>query len=363
MTTASDRATWNTQKLDVLRHLQAGHTLTQDEARALFGIMRLASRIEELRREGWNIVTEMIPVGQNGAKVGRYSLSKEEPRRESPYLPVAAENIPDELKALPQWVVWHAVKRGGKMTKQPYQVSGHSAKVNDPATWTTFDRAFEAYEAGGAEGVGFVFAQGGGIVGVDLDTCVQEDGELHPKAQLIVEALGSYTEYSVSGKGIHVLVRAELARGKRNGPIEIYPHNRYFTVTGSIYEDRTELTSNQQAIDALVEAISLAKKKGKEPIATAGGFQYLGNDALIEKAKNAKNGEKFSRLWEGGISDYPSHSEANLALLSMLLYWTNGDEDRAAILFEQSALCREKWTERADYRRFCFDRLRKGATA
>ena len=49
MVTARDRETWNSQKLAVLEHLQAGRSITQDEAREQFGIMRLASRIDGLR--------------------------------------------------------------------------------------------------------------------------------------------------------------------------------------------------------------------------------------------------------------------------------------------------------------------------
>ena len=223
MVTARDREAWNSQKLAVLELLQSGQSITQDEARERLGIMRLASRIDELRREGWNIETEMIPVGENGARVARYSLG-EEPRRTSRFLPVVAENIPDELKALPQWVVWQAVERNGKITKPPRQIDGRPAKANDPSTWTTFEKAVQVYEAGLSDGVGFVFAPGGGLVGVDLDHCVGEDGTVAPKAEVIVEALGSYTEYSVSGKGLHVIVRAELEKNIAK-PIELYGQN------------------------------------------------------------------------------------------------------------------------------------------
>ena len=81
MITPQERATWKTQKLAVLELLRAGGSITQDEARARFGVMRLASRIDELRREGWNVLTEMVPAGQNGAHVARYSLGLE-PRRQ-----------------------------------------------------------------------------------------------------------------------------------------------------------------------------------------------------------------------------------------------------------------------------------------
>ena len=49
-------------------------------------------------------------------------------------------NIPEELKALPQWHVWKSVNG----TKVPLQVNGQPAKANDPDTWTTYDEASAA---------------------------------------------------------------------------------------------------------------------------------------------------------------------------------------------------------------------------
>jgi len=36
------------------------------------------------------------------------------------FLEPIIEKIPDELKSIPQWVVWRAESRGGKLTKVPY---------------------------------------------------------------------------------------------------------------------------------------------------------------------------------------------------------------------------------------------------
>ena len=51
---------------------------------------------------------------------------------------------------------------------------------------------------------------------------------LHPRAAAVVAALDSYTEYSVSGTGLHVIVRARLNAGRRLGPLEIYPSGAVF---------------------------------------------------------------------------------------------------------------------------------------
>jgi putative DNA primase/helicase len=70
---------------------------------------------------------------------------------------------------------------------------------------------------------------------------------------------------------------------------------------------------------------------------------------LIEKAKHAHNGEKFSRLWSGDITGYASHSEADQALCNVLAFWAGPDPPRIDTLFSQSGLYRDKW-QREDYR-------------
>jgi len=52
------------------------------------------------------------------------------------------------------------------------------------------------FHDGGYDGIGFEF-NNNGIVGIDLDHVVLEDGSLSDKAVEIVTILDSYTEYSL----------------------------------------------------------------------------------------------------------------------------------------------------------------------
>lgn len=78
-----------------------------------------------------------------------------------------------------------------------------------------------------------------------------------------------------------------------------------------------------------------------------GGEPQDDTDAvIIDLAKAARNGEKFSELWEGGLSELPSQSEADLALCQMLAFWTNKNAAQTDRLFRASGLYRAKWDER-----------------
>src|SRR5687768_2542753 len=60
-------------------------------------------------------------------------------------------NVPEELKARPHWVVFEVRPTGtGKLNKMPY-VPGTTkeAKCNDPSTWRSFEEALADAERSG----------------------------------------------------------------------------------------------------------------------------------------------------------------------------------------------------------------------
>jgi primase-polymerase (primpol)-like protein len=117
------------------------------------------------------------------------------------------ENIPPELRQLPQWVV--------HTQKVPYDPrSGELASTTDPSTWGTFEDAVNALRHGGFDGLGYVFAADADIVGIDIDGCRDPvTGEVAEWARQEIAKLNSFTEISLSGRGLHVFVR-----GKKPGP-------------------------------------------------------------------------------------------------------------------------------------------------
>ena len=63
-----------TQCNRIAEHLHKGLTITSLEALKLFGCMRLASRISDLRKRGENIVVERINL-PNGKTVAQYRIA------------------------------------------------------------------------------------------------------------------------------------------------------------------------------------------------------------------------------------------------------------------------------------------------
>ena len=144
-------------------------------------------------------------------------------------------NIPEELRRRDQWVVWKIEQRDGKGTKVPY-IAGSvgRASATESLTWRSFEDAVLALRTGPYAGVGFVFSSGDPYAGVDLDGCRDsETGELEEWAVQIVRELDGYAEASPSGTGVHVIVRGK-APNKRQGGVEAYSSERFFTMTGEV---------------------------------------------------------------------------------------------------------------------------------
>ena len=156
-------------------------------------------------------------------------------------------NIPEDIKALRQWVC----TRGDSKIPMQAEINCSASSV-DESSWASFDRARYAVEQGYYDYVGFVFNDNG-IVGIDIDDGFDEYGLLTPLAADIIGKCKSYTERSKSGRGVHILLYGDLPfKGKNNlKGVEIYKTSRYFIVTGDtlLYNNMEE---NQQAIDEIV---------------------------------------------------------------------------------------------------------------
>jgi hypothetical protein len=110
-----------------------------------------------------------------------------------------------------------------------------------------------------------------------------------------------------------------------------------------VIRDRSEELAN-------FHTMHFAEPVDKHPASTNGHQRELTDEQVISLARSAKNAAKFEALWQGDISGYASHSEADQALVSLLAFYTQ-DENQLDSLYRQSALCRQKWLTRSDYRR------------
>ena len=260
--------------------------------------------------------------------------------------------IPHTLRDNSNFGLWKREVVDGKTTKIPYQTNGRRASSTDPLTWGTFDTCYDAFRNGGFDGIGIFLAKSYGITGIDFDKCRNPNGgEIRSDVLDFIKRFDSYSEISVSGTGIHIIVFADHnGDRKRKGDIEIYDDKRFFVLTGDrIKAVSGEIEPRQDELNKLY--VSIFGDNGQngqdEPKQRGEKITDLSNEEVIRKASNAKNGDKFKRLFfEGDCSDYPSRSEADLALCDMLRFYCGDDPSRIDELFRQSELMRSKWNEK-----------------
>jgi hypothetical protein len=226
--------------------------------------------------------------------------------------------LPDDLKGRDWWVVWDFDETGRKRPRAPW-LYGHSY----PAAWgsdtdkrpeTDYSTAMvwcdlptgaiqkeaPAPEDGIDLKPGLILPHDNenDILFVDLDDVRDvETGELTPEAEAIVRRLGSWTEISSSGTGVHIFVRGELEGHTRiladldqEGHIEIYKQARFAGLTGNRHELSTDdVRDAHDEISAIVDRYA-----PEEPDNETGDMPNLNRekDALAQIGNPTDEGER-----------------------------------------------------------------------
>ena len=255
-------------------------------------------------------------------------------------------NIPQELKTLKQWCVYRSYYDKNKNKYQKIIISpvtSKFAKSNEPDTWTDFETAKRYCERNRYGGL--VFALGGGITFIDLDHAVDKDtgAVLTTDAQELLQIFSdTYAETSLSGTGIHILVRGTLPADamKKNDKrgVEMYSRYRFMCMTGNLLSDTTKIKDYS---DVLLKVNEEYVGKKAEAIIVRSDCTHTDSE-LLEKIRDSRIAERFNKLYNGNFDGAVSHSSADFALCSILAWWTQ-DASQIDRIFRSSGLYRSKW--------------------
>jgi hypothetical protein len=247
-------------------------------------------------------------------------------------IPSQWERLPDELRYVPKWCV-------AAPDKSPFTTSGHRASVTNPANWSDwYSASLTAAQWGEGAGIGFVLSDDDCFTCIDLDVKDGTSQEQLDRFWKIVQAFDSYTERSRSGKGLHIWVKGKVGTGCRRDGVEVYSQQRFIICTGDAlpgYQKPVE--DRQELLDLLVAEIRAAAQTNIIELVEQN--ETISDEELWQKAADASNGDKFKHLWTGDWAglNYPSQSEADLSLLSMLCFYTRSNE-QVRRLFRLSGL-------------------------
>ena len=293
--------------------------------------------------------------------------------------------IPHELKILSRWVNWRfgPARPDGKRPKIPIMPNGKPAKVNDPTTWSSFEAVQMAFlnPFCFCDGIGFVLTSQDGLIGIDFDDCVSDNGSIAPWAQRIVNELRTCWEFSPSGSGLRAFLRGSLPQAYGNGAkhnlvgggrIEVYQDLHFLTVTGlHLPGTPTTIEPLQGQLEAFLARELPRNSTGGGPMndhpfspAYSPSYRlgdlarhppvdatFADNMALIERLRRER-GQPFCSLFDdGNIDAYGGDESAgDFALAKDLARACALDPQRTDWLFRLSALYprperAKKWDE------------------
>lgn len=271
-------------------------------------------------------------------------------------MPTNYEQIPEELKWTSQWCVAGPDIHG--KYKVPCSIGRgtlYHADPTDPRVWTDFESALEYTEAHPPHGLGFVLSSSDPYVCIDLDikNVHNEPDQSKWTSEVNIErfhkiimAFHSYTERSAGGQGYHIWLKGHTGRGSRRDGVEVYSQERFIVCTGDTVID-APIAENQDLLDALLAEM----RRGEAPILKLVDNEQTESDEVIfERASNADNALKFTTLWNGEWHEngYPSQSEADIALLTMLAFYSKSNV-QVLRMFRNSALGKRDKAVKNDY--------------
>lgn len=268
---------------------------------------------------------------------------------------VLPENIPDDLKALKQWLIWNYFYKAdlGYWDKPPLDAnkSGNAGKSTDPKTWATFEKAIQSHQLGNYDGIGLALTQKNEIVGFDLDDCRNpQTGEVAPWALAIVQQLPTYWEVSPSGTGLRGFGYGRKPGSRcRTGDFEMYVSGRYLCITGHHLEGTP---ATIEPVQERIDAVYASMFPIQEPQTSSNGDSPHADDtAILDHLRTFKNRQRFCRLFDDGDTSLygGDHSVADQGLCRLIAFRTQ-DPDQIDRLFRLSALYRHKWESRSNYR-------------
>lgn len=182
--------------------------------------------------------------------------------------------IPEELARSNQWVVWsYEVSKQYeglfRINKQPYQLMASHNKISrvDASEWTNLEDALRCWKENvHIDGIGYMFAKGDGLIGIDLDNCRNPyTGKIKKEYLYWIKKIDSYAEVSPSGAGVKIWVKGVVAEdcflsvdasGFRilnyaSGEVEIYRNGQFFTVTTQIINGFDSIREAQVELDVI----------------------------------------------------------------------------------------------------------------
>lgn len=277
--------------------------------------------------------------------------------------------LPSEMRQRQQWLLAAPDAKGALKVPMSVNATGELIAGSSTArnTWLTFDHA-AAIAAERGFGLGYVLAFDDPFTCIDLDvknaTNYPDDPDKWSTPDQIslyarmAHGFDCYTERSISGQGLHIWCQGKIGAGLKRDGVELYSQERFIACTGDVYLDRP-IRDRQEFLTQMASQMRAQSQARSTELVERDATES--DMEVYERAANAANADKFLALCQGRweeMGEYPSQSEADLALMSMFTFYSQSNE-QCRRLFRMTALGkRAKATKDDRYLNFTLSLIR-----
>lgn len=255
-------------------------------------------------------------------------------------------NVPEEMRNKPNWVVVRTRENDSTGRLDKFLINPHTGKFaesDNPETWSDFDTACEYVKENGGVCLAYALEWDSDIACIDLDGCMQENGDFSEISQQAFNAAnGSYTEKSVSGKGLHIFGKtkgADLRSFSKDKTLEYYQGGHFIAMTGDYYGSSELKSFDTPEMQSVLTSKLEKRTEWKHTGEGIEGLSSMDDREMLEKAFAAKNGDTVKRLYNGE-DVRGNHSNSDMSLMNYLAFWSNHDIDQMLRVFSTSGLYR-----------------------
>ncbi len=189
------------------------------------------------------------------------------------------------FKDLAEKKVWLTYGEG----KAPRDLDGNIIDGSNGSYWTRAEAEAAVADNESLRGVGISF-KNSGFRGIDLDSCINEEGVVASWAREVIEQVGGLVDISMSGKGLKVVVRDDtdlgqayikstiwdgeeiLGMSRDKNPEIMVTQKGFYALTGNVFEGNTDLEPKGRISEVLERSGKNLSHVGRK-IADAGGSE------------------------------------------------------------------------------------------
>ena len=276
------------------------------------------------------------------------------------------ENIPRQMKEEGKFCLHE-----NKIPKKRRYSKLYNASPDKQQDFSSFESIMKDYNSIKSDKIGVGIGIFDSLCGIDIDNCFSEEGKISELAIDILKRMKSYTEKSLSGKGLHIYFKMKPEEQieidkekfynkmnenqlKTNGfkgtkGLEVYQgtiDNRYLTLTGEKFlkiDELREISRNE-----LQEILEKYMKRPENPFQrNNSSIDYSNIDFegrnYLQEALERKTDDRLIELWnETPSGSGGNESETDQALMNKLAYYCNKDENLMIQAFESSPYFQQK---------------------